>query len=506
MLIHMIPNTNSPPLQLAILLGKDSPATFDTTPARAEREGNGLAVAISKYRMAAYLWQAFTAEQMHRAKLGRRTFQFEEEWTSGTVNPRDREFGTMRSEARIHVIRSNKTVAELRDLDKAQQYGKATNKNALFNIAAEEVRTYFAPLPGQKLYVSVLLMDSHWDTTYETITGHAALGSGDGDLKLAIFGSHCLHSYPANIEEIVPAFTDCTPTDSAVVANDCNDAGSSWECANVGIGAHLHEVGHLYGCPHQTSGIMLRDYLVLNRSFVTREAYCTRTKSKGGFCGQKDECEWHKLDLLRFRAHPAFRLPSDPSMSADDSIQAYPVEDGKVMLMAATGISIAEIYTDGDDLCRAWIEYPADGPPTGQSLKQVPMTEQELRHKLPDALKKARLRVSIKSHGGGSLDIADFKEFASKTSHIKLLGGNTAFRSAKLGHSRMDGSEPQEVVFASVVKQARVLTRVVVYHGLAVDGLEFFYDNESSQLFGKRGGKEGGDNFDFGESPIFIVT
>jgi len=41
-----------------------------------------------------------------------------------------------------------------------------------------------------------------------------------------------------------------------------------------------------------------------------------------------------------------------------------------------------------------------------------------------------------------------------------------------------------------------VLSKVVVYHGSAVDGMEFVYDDDSRQLFGKKGGKPGGDVFD----------
>jgi hypothetical protein len=492
----MLPMNNAPPLQLAILVGKDSPETFDAPPARAEREGNGLETAIRKFRMAAYLWQAFTAEQMWRNKLGRRAFRFEEEWIPGTSNNRDRENGTMRSEARVHVIRSDKTVAEIRDLNKAQQYGPAKDKNGLYGIAADAVRSYFKPTRGQKQYVTVLMLDAHWDKAANTITGHAALGGGMGDLQLGIFGSHCLHSYPTCFEEVVHAFTDCTPTDINHVANDCNDAGSSWEAANIGIGAHLHETGHLFGCPHQESGIMLRDYVVLNRSFVAREAYSTRTKSKGGLALQHDECTWHRLDCLRFRAHPAFRLPNDPPMNPDDSVQSFPIESGKVLAVAATGISFVEIYGEGDDVCRTWVEYPSDG---GHVQKQITLTELDLRGRLPENKRKGRVKVSIKSYGGGSMDIDDFRTFASKSSSVKLEGGKVAFRSHKLGHSKMDGSSSQDIVFTSSVRHDRVLSRVIVYHGSAVDGMEFIYDDDSSQLFGKNGGKKGGDTFDLGK-------
>lgn len=494
--LHMLPPMSSPPLQLAILLAKDSPGTFDATPARCEREGNNLDTAIKKFRMAAYMWQAFTAEQMWRNNLGRRAFRFEEEWTTGTSNYRDREGGTMRSEAKIHIIRCDKTVEELRDLNKAQQNDKATDKNALYEVAAEAVKEHLKPLPGQKNYVSVLLLDAHWDTSSKVITGHAALGGAAGSLQMGIFGSHCLHSYPTSFEDVVSAFTDCTPTDTNFVANDCNDAGSSWEAANIGIGAHLHETGHLFGCPHQEGGVMARDYVVLNRSFVSREAYSTRTKTKGGLALQGDECVWHRLDCLRFRAHPAFRLPCDPLMNSDGGVQAFAVENGNIIAKAATGISFVEIYGEADEVCHSWIEMPMENPAL---LRQVTLTEQDVRSRLPERTRKGRVRISIKSHGGQSLDIADIKEFTSKQQAVKLKGGKLAFPSRRIGASEMQGTEPHEIVFSSVTKQERIMSRVIIYHGAAVDGLEFVYDDESTQLFGKRGGKEGGDSFEFGK-------
>jgi len=501
--VHMVPPTNAPPLQLAILIAKDSPATFDATPARAEREGNGLETAIRKFRMAAYLWQAFTAEQMLRNKFGRRAFRFEEEWTAGTSNQRDRECGTMRSEARVHIIRSEKTLAELRHLDCAQQNPNAADQGALYGIAAEAVTQYFKPLPGQKQYVSVLLLDSHWDNGSRTIVGHAALGGNAGDLQLAIFGSHCLQSYPTSFEEVVPAFSDCTPTDTNFVGNDCSEAGSSWEAANIGIGAHLHETGHLFGLPHRESGVMARDYVTLNRSFLAREAYSTRTRSKGGPVFQDDECTWHRLDCLQFRSHPCFRLPNDPPPNPDDSVHAWPVENGNVLVTAATGISYLEIYEEGEEVCHSWIEYPSEN---GAVQRQLLLSEQDLRTRLREEKRKGAMKISIKSLGGGRLDIDDFKKLcSSKESSLKLPGGvpgipalgKTAYRGKKLGFSQMENSEPQELIFSSALSE-RVLHRVIFYHGFALDGLEFVYDDDSRQLFGKRGGKVGGDTFDMG--------
>lgn len=497
--INALPPSASPPLQLAILLAKDSPETFDAPPERAKREGNDLDVAIRKFRMAAYLWQAYTAEQMYRNKFGRRTFRFEEEWTQGTTCARDHEFGKLRSEARIHIIRMDKTVAEIRDMKIAQQNETAEDQGGLFPMAADAVRDYFKLKPGQEHYVSCMYLDSHWDPEAKIIRGHAALGSSSGDLKLAIFGSHCLHSYPTKLEEVVPAFTDCTPTDTKHVANDCNESGSSWECANIGIGAHLHETGHLFGCPHQANGVMLRDYVVLHRSFLTHEAFSTRTKSKGGPVSQADECTWHRLDLLRFRNHPCFQLPHDPPRHPDDSVRVWPIEEGKIAVTAASGISFIEIYGEGEDLCTTWIECPVD---ENQPKRQITLTEDELRKRLPENKRKGKIRLGIKSCGGGGMDIDDVHVLCGKESRLTVgnpVTGWTGFRGKKLGSGQMDGSEPVELIFTSATRQDRVLSRLVFYHGAAVDGIEFIYDDDSKQTFGKVDGNVNIGAFDLGE-------
>ncbi|SLM37121.1 Uncharacterised protein family, zinc metallopeptidase-like [Lasallia pustulata] len=497
--INFLPLVSSPPLQLVILLGKDSPGTFDAVPERAQREGNGLDTAMRKFRMAAYLWQAFTGEQMYRNGFGRRSFRFEEEWQSGTLSYRDKDVGQMRNEAKIHVVRTQKTVKELRDLDLAQQYEGANRKGDLFTIATEAVRDHFKPMPGQKQYVSVLLLDAHWDTTAKTIRGHAALGGGGGDIQLAVFGSQALQNYPSSIEEVVPAFSDCTRTNTDYVANDCNESGSNWEAANIGIGAHLHEVGHLLGCPHQESGIMLRDYVRFNRTFLCREPYSTRTKSQGmRLCLPKDECSWHRLDTLRFRFHPCFRLPSDTPLNADDSVQVWAVDNGRVLVTAATGVAFIEIFTEGDDFCRTSIEYTNgdSGGPNGPP-RQIMFTESDVRGRLPDDKKNKKLKLELHSVGQGKHVVEDLSQLMSKTSVVKMPNSQLGFRGSKVGTSKQEGSRPEEIVLQSASMQTKLLTSIKVYHGFALDGLEFKYEDSTSQLFGKRGGNPGGSEFMF---------
>lgn len=495
LMINYLPLTNTPPLQLVILVAKDSPETFDAVPERKQREGNNLAVAIRKFRMAAYLWQAFTGEQMNRNGFGRRNFRYEEEWQPGTASVRDLETGQMRNEAKIHVVKVDKTVREIRDLDLAQQNKKAKKSGDLFSIAMETVKNHFGTRPGQKQYVSCMYLDTTWDRKADTVRGHAALGGGDEALGLAIFGSHSLQSYPSHIEEVVPAFTDCTLTDTNFVANDCNESGSNWEAANIGIGAHMHETGHLLGCPHQESGVMLRDYVRLNRTFCCNEPYSTRTREKGrNYFEPEDECAWHRLDTLRFRFHPCFQTPQDQPLNGEKGVQVWTVDNNTVLVTAATGVAWIELYPEGDDVCHHWIEYLQDNSPV-PALRQVTLSEQDLRARLPEEKRKRKLKIKVFSCGGGEHEVADFSQIASKSAIIKLPDGRPGFRSSKLGFSQMEGSRPQDLVFASSYQQNVLMTSVKAYAGDCLDGVEFFYESGESQLFGKRGGRPGG--FDF---------
>ncbi|KAJ8607364.1 hypothetical protein MRB53_040382 [Persea americana] len=352
----------------------------------------------------------------------------------------------MRNEAKIHVVRCDKTVEELRDAELAQQNHRASRGGDLFGIAAEAVRNHFQPKAGQKRYVSVLLLDAHWDSQAKLIRGHAALGGGDGEVQLAIFGSHALQSYPTCLEEVPLAFTDCTRTDTAFVANDCNESGSNWEAANIGIGAHLHETGHLFGCPHQESGVMLRDYTRLNRTFTCREPFSTRTKEPGQrLCLPLDECAWHRLDCLRFRFHPCFRLPTDPTIGTDDSVQVWPVDNGNILITAPSGVAFIELFTEGDELCKAHIEY-VDTNGFGNLPRQIVVTESELRERLSSDRQKKKLRLEIHSAGQGKRcgwRTSRSSRPRRRDSSCRMAQWPSA--AAALATRRWKGSQPEEV-------------------------------------------------------------
>ena len=246
---------------------------------------------------------------------------------------------------------------------------------------------------------------------------------------------------------------------------------------------------------------MLRDYVQLNRSFLTKEPFATRTKAQGlKVCLPNDECGWHRLDALRFRFHPCFRLPSDPSISSDDSVQVWPVEHGKILFTASSGIAFMELYADGDTFCHTFNEY-LNTESSGNGLpKQVTVTESELRQRLfgTEKEKKKKIKLVVFSGALGSYTVDDIGSLNSKNSLVKLPKNQSGYKSGMLGFSNMNGSEPEQLLLECAFIKTKLLTSIKVYHGNALDGIEFCYEDMTSQLFGKRGGKPGGDEFVLG--------
>ncbi|KAF3931690.1 hypothetical protein ABW19_dt0202864 [Dactylella cylindrospora] len=465
MTIHMMPLA-APPLHLVILLGKDSPGTFDSPPEKTRHQGNRLETAIQKFRMAAYLWQAYTAEEMAKNKFGRRTFRFEETWSTESISYRDK---MPRMVPKVHVVRSDKTIAEIRDLEIAQQNQQGSRRGELWDIAYKAVNQYFAPKSVyDKKYVAVLILDSKWDVKSNLITGHAALGGGAGLIQMGIFGSHSLHSWPTFIEDVVPCFTDCTRTDTRILANDAGESGSYWEACCIGIGAFLHEVGHAFGSPHQPSGIMV--YTILNISPASK---CT-TNLLRRLCMPKDECRWHRLDILRFRFHPCFRSASDPpTMFEPDNPQIYGAE-GSLVITSATGVAWVEIYIN--DTLQSYLEiFP-------KIDRNCVLSDSEILSRIstPDKSSK-KIKLSIFTVGGGKADVDD--SLTISNSAIKLPNAGKAYKSMRLG---LGGGSPIDAVFPQGTN--RVLNAIHVFSGNALNGIEFIFDDASSLLFGYRKG------------------
>lgn len=500
--INFVPLQANKTVHLCLIMARDSPGTYDMPSYRLQRgERATLEEAIRKLKVAGRLMQAYTNEEMRAAGFSNRCFQFAEEETSwqqlygyNVSSP------TPHKEVKIHILRSPKTVEELRNPEVAQQNPNGSDTGWLFSHASDVIKDDPILMEernrlGTGVQCAVIYLDAHYDVGKDMILAHAALGGGDDTVKLAIFGSHGLHSWPINMPQVGPSFLDCTHLSQKEVANDAGECGTSWECFNVTLGAFMHETGHLLGCPHQVSGVMLRDYVWFNRSFMTREGECIRTGSKGMIIppnGMWDKvCHWNKLDIVRYLYHGSFGLPvddNDPTFGkvftttlrpdesyGDDNVEPimYFLPHGGVIVRSQAGIFMIEFITQ--DLARYSIQfYPRSYGGSGLQKELVldyDTCSKMFRDNSGDFDEHYDLRILSLA---GDLNISDFKKYSSANS--MMLKGDfglnkgviKAYKSILLGESH----DKKMDVIGFEIKNIRT---VRIFHGYALDGIQFHF-------------------------------
>lgn len=371
-----IPQLQTPPLHLAIMIAKDSPLLIDCPPAKLgaiSSAHSDLDAAVNKFRMTAYMWQALTAEDMRAKGLGRRAFRLEEEWTAETLTrdfmqrPRGAAADQMRSTAKIHLIRSDKTTAELRNPNVAQQNERGRRRDDLHSYFEAALKKHGGPFTSSAHpIVAGLILDSTFDPESDLILGHAALGcSKPQGLSLGVFGSHLTYSWPRFLEEVSSSLLDIKiPGEN--VGNDNNECGTMWEACSIGQGAFLHEVGHAFGAPH-TSGIMQRGYAQdWPKCFLSKTAYCAANDTEGitVISETENNATWDLADALSFKVLPHFRLPGDELLSlearsAQPSVAVTFEESAEFLrLVISSPTDIARISFNGADEEGASIASP----------------------------------------------------------------------------------------------------------------------------------------------------
>ena len=425
-----------PPLHLAIMVASDSPCVIDCPPNKAAGVSSAhsdLDAAIAKLRMTAYMWQAMTAEDLRLRGVGRRSFRLDEEWVADTtsrdfLNARldqclERE-GAMRSTAKVNVIRSSKTVREIRDANIAQQNPRAYRKNVLFDFFQEALKETGGPFASDaRPIVAGLILDSHYSISEKLILGHAALGCHNPKgISLGMFGSHLTYSWPRFMEEVTSCLTD-TRAPGDKVGNDNGECTTMWEACAIGQGAHIHEVGHAFGSPHR-SGIMERGYAQdWPKNFIPKTAYSAHLKEEGVLVDPSstpNNARWNLADALAFRMLPHFRLPTDPVLTEEERNEkpkAYASnedEAGPVTLKISSASGIVRITFNRTE----------DNQPLGwltNAPKIMEYTEADLEQRFE---RTAPLHLQILALNGKETSVRDAWKLLSSRSFIRIPGSN----------------------------------------------------------------------------------
>ncbi len=201
----------------------------------------------SKLDTAMKLMQTFTAERMNDAGYGRKTFNLELDENGNVI---------------VHVVKGKLT---------AQEYAQIQEEKgdiAWFDTVFNELKESY---PLDKARNLVIPAYSRFIPETGKVPGHTALGGSHGQ---AMFGSANIFTWPDTLNDVVAAFEDSTPIDSAKFQDDSVGRSCFWGVASTTMGAALHEIGHTLDLPHSNDAhdIMTRGHDRFNRAFLTREA------------------------------------------------------------------------------------------------------------------------------------------------------------------------------------------------------------------------------------------
>lgn len=477
--VNYLPLLQCPPLHLAIMVASDSPGLIDCPPHKAaglSSAHSDLSSAISKLRMTAYMWQAMTAEDMRLKGLGRRTFRLDEEWSADTVSrdflnaahnlSLDRE-GAMRSTAKVHIIRSSKSVSEIRDANCAQQNPSAHRKEDLFAFFMDALKEREGPFTSDaRPIVAGLILDSHYNVAQNMILGHAALGCHNREgISLGMFGSHLTYSWPRFIEEVTACLTD-TRAPGDKVGNDNGECDTMWEACAIGQGAHLHEVGHAFGLPHR-KGIMERGYAQdWPKHFLSKTAYCRHHKSEGVVISDStpNNARWDLADALSFRVLPHFQLPTDPLVSVHERnavplAQAVPdmpdMQDSSMDLHISSPCGIARISFNGDE---------EQEPTALKPCKEFIYSEAELERRFD---RSKPLRLGVLGLNGKELSINNAWNVLMATSFIRVPGTSIRLSKHHVCGAGMNEGDDDRYEWAQLLREKG--TDGIVYPATSID-------------------------------------
>lgn len=507
--VTYIPLLETPPLHLAIMIGKDSPLLIDCPPAKhggISSTHSSLDAAIAKFRMTAYMWQAMTAEDMRMKGLQRRAFRLEEEWSADTTSSmflnvfHEEELfaaGAMRATAKVHLIPSTHTVKEIRDIKNAQHNHHGRGRSTLHTWFTDAIQAYGKSntsfSASARPVVAGLILDSHYSPTRDIILGHAALGAHNpSGLSLGIMGSHLTYAWPRFLEEVTSCLLDCrSPGDT--VGNDSNECGTLWEACAIGQGAFLHEVGHAFGAPH-TTGIMARGYPVhWPRNFVAKTAWCSRD-NKAGFVviENENEARWDLTDALGFALLPHFRLPGDGrGMKSQDVRNAAPrvhlgtcvdkagnVDPEAMSLKISSPAGLVRIQ---------WNKQNDPVPSTMQPISTINFGEKDLEARFP---RDMPLHLSVLAMNGKETDIHDAWRLFYMKPFVRVPGADFVLHKRSVqanlleeDHEAMDGQVSW--TWAIMLQRRKAdgtlsrATKVDVRTGSVLDGAYVYYDDET---------------------------
>ncbi|CAL1292396.1 unnamed protein product [Larinioides sclopetarius] len=231
-------------VRLVYIKCKDDDGTFQAP----QNEDNTVISACKRLSLAGQMLQTFTSDKLKEHNLNGKTFRLEEE----------------NGEVICHVFTSSLSLAEAYKLNEEQLWSHFAVELMNSKLRVGNKCKFLAFLSFTRYVNNSKVPPINHKEVLAMTKGQVALGGGG----LALFGSGCLHTWPKNLQEIPWRFGDKRKIDRMNLMDDSANRGWYWACYSTGLGATLHELGHIFDLGHTNGGIMGRGFDDIHKYFI----------------------------------------------------------------------------------------------------------------------------------------------------------------------------------------------------------------------------------------------
>ncbi|KAI8977679.1 Jacalin-like lectin domain-containing protein [Mycotypha africana] len=223
---------------------------------------------------------------------------------------------------------------------------------------------------------------------------------------------------------------------------------------------------------------MSRGYNNWNRTFLAKEP------GRGPITPQEEEgSQWHRVDILRLRFHPAFRIPEDGPIGVKDLSKPSftALENNHLQISSPAGLTLIEILVNGR--YRTHYEFVQEQP------KSITLSLSDICQKCSCDLNREQVSLAAVCANQEHKQLDHLSNFLSSHRVTNLQGLNgIILKSDIYGASSEEGKDKSFAIFFDNNQQRKQLRRIKVNHGAFLDGFTLIYKDGSQSQVGKTDG------------------
>ena len=229
-----------------------------------EKKTNDIASAKKRISLAGSVIQSIIAESLEVHGFGRKTIHFFNEERNNVRTKIDED----EAHPVTYIFKSKLSTQEVFAMNQRQLWEyhakEIVSSESNTSSAENQKLKYLAIHSATRFFNPSGTIPKDHAEVLSLTKGHVSIGGGG----LALLGSGCLYTWPENLSEVLPRFSDVTEIDSIGYMDDSAYRKTIGGCYATTLGSLIHELGHTFDLGHSANGFMARGFDDIDRFFT----------------------------------------------------------------------------------------------------------------------------------------------------------------------------------------------------------------------------------------------